>query len=289
MRDTRSNAPFPGPKRHHFVPRMLQKRFVDSEGYLYACNREQVAQDVYRARPENLFVRTHFYSEINQDGRREPRTEKRLSTLEHAANSVIELIVTAARAGVPPALSERQLDIWYHFLTLQWRRVPDLSETPEHRAMGEEIFADVIAEARVRFPKYIEQIDRLNEPPARNRLIHNSRLESLGISSIVLEALRFRGLAILRVDSPKKQFILASRPVIKLTHPGKTDLRHPECESWLAVAPDIALGLGLGANQISLHGISAENVRYLNLCAAQQSQTIASSSANLIRSIARPR
>jgi hypothetical protein len=278
-----------GPKRHHFVPRMLQKRFVDEDGYLYAHNRERPTFNIYRARPENLFVQSHLYSEIEVDGKRQPRTERRISNLENAADRIIEYIINSIHSGKLPTLSDKHLDIWYHFFVLQWRRVPDLSNSPENKAIGEEVFSEIIADARIQFPQFGSQIDQMGEPSNRARLIHNSRLASLGMSAIVLEALRTRGLAIAKIYNPRKKFILSSRPVIKLTEPGKAEITHPECQTWLPVAPDIALGLGRGPGTISLHAISEAEVRYLNLATARQSQTIASSSYALIRSIARPR
>jgi len=279
----------PVPRRHHFVPRMLQKRFVDPHGWLHAYNRNRPGLKIYKTKPLNLFVQGQLYSEIGEDGRRRPITERKLGVLEHSADGVISKIIAAARAGRPPQLDALELDVWYLFLTLQWKRVPDLRDSPESTGMAEEVFRSVLADARAKYPHLCDQINRMEEPDIRTRMIHNSRLSSLSVSEDVLDALRSRGMAVLRSVRANKQFVLASRPVVKLTHPGKTDLRHPECETWLAIAPDIAVGLGKGRDKISLHSATPDNVRHLNLAAAGQSTTIASASEALIRSLARPR
>lgn len=276
-------------KRHHVVPRMLLKRFVDAEGWLHAYTRSQAARGVYRSRPENLMVETHRYSEITEDGRRRPIVEQRLSILEHAAETVIAKLIDAARSRIQPELTPAEFDIWYLFLAIQWRRVPDLHLQINTEQDALELFGKIIADAREQFPGYGAELDRFEEPKMRARLIHNARVGSLSVSPEVLAALRFRGIGIALVNRPDKQFILSSRPVIKLTHPGKTDLRHPECESWLAVSPDVAMGLGRGAGTVTIVQIGADDVRHLNLAAASQSTTICSASPRLVASLAFPR
>lgn len=286
---TASRAQAPIPKRHHFVPRMLQKRFVDRSGWLHAYTRSQPWRDVYKSRPENLFVQGHLYSEITPEGRRSPVMERRLGVVEDAVDAILEKIIAAARAGAPPNLTTWELDVWYLFMTLQWKRVPDLHQDITTDADALEIFASVLADARAAFPQFSEKLDRMAEPPMRDRIIHNGRVSSLSISSDVMDALRSRGMAILHIARPAKQFVLASRPVLKLTSPGKTHLRHPECEVWLPVAPDIAVGLGRGPGVVSLHRVGADDVRYLNLASAKQSSTICSASPDLVRSLSQPR
>uniref|UniRef100_B0T6I5 DUF4238 domain-containing protein n=1 Tax=Caulobacter sp. (strain K31) TaxID=366602 RepID=B0T6I5_CAUSK len=277
------------PKRHHFVPRMLQKRFVDRSGWLHAYTRSQPWRGVYRSRPENLFVQGHLYSEITAEGRRRPVMERRLGALEDIGDRVLAKVIAAARSGAPPSLATWEMDVWYLFMTLQWKRVPDLHHDVTTKADALEIFAEVLANARAALPHLSSELDLMQEPQMRDRLIHNSRVGSLGVSPEVMDALRSRGLAVLRINHPAKQFILASRPVLKLTSPGKTNLRHPECEVWLPVAPDIALGLGRGQGLVSLYAVSPQDVRYLNLASAGQSTTICSASPDLVRSLSRPR
>jgi len=276
-------------KRHHVVPRMLLKRFVDDLGWLHAYTRTQPARGVYRSRPENLMVETHRYSEIGDDGRRRPIVEGRLALLESAAEQVIDKIIGAARTGRTPLLDATELDIWYLFLTIQWKRVPDLHLEVNTDAEAQALFARIITDARQRYPQFRDKLDQFEEPPMRARLIHNARVGSLSVSPDIMDALRSRGVGIARIGRPGKQFVLGSRPVVKLTQPGKTHIRHPECEVWLAVAPDIALGLGRGPATVTTVSIGADDVRHLNLASAGQSTTICGASPTLIGSLARPR
>lgn len=280
----------PQPKRHHFVPEMLQKRFVDEDGWLYAYSRKRADGCVYPVRPEKLFVEKHLYSEVKADGSREPEMERTLNKLETLADPVIEHIVQAARRGEVPRLSNEQLDIWCYFFAIQWRRVPDLhlTVTPDHEVSAS--FDKLIAELRTTQPHLEGELDQLSEPHERRRMIKNARVGVLEtVSFEVMDALRSRGLLIGVIGQPEKRFVLASRPVTKLTRLGATDVRHPQCELWLPVASDIVIGLGQGRGMESLGRVTPDQVRHLNLAAAEQSTVFASASAALTRSLARPR
>lgn len=99
-----------------------------------------------------------------------------------------------------------------------------------------------------------------------------------------------RGITILTVTRPNKRFIIGSRPVVKLTKRGRTDLSDRNVEMWLPIAADVAVGAGRGDGGISLfHVDDGAVIRHLNLAIASQSRTIAASSATLVRSIANAR
>lgn len=286
----KAKRPQPLPKRHHFVPEMLQKRFIDPQGWLHGFTKTQPERGVYRSRPSNLFLETHLYSEIEVDGRRRPDMEHHLSRLEDRADPILRRIVEAARADETPNLTVEEKDLWFLFLMIQWKRVPDLHLAITTDAELSETFDDLIAELREVAPHRGAELDALQQPDAQRRLMQNARVGTLGVASPnVVGALRSRGIAILRVPRPDKRFVLGSRPVVKLTSPGKTDVRHPECEMWLPIADDVAVGLGQGPGREVLLPIGSDHIRQLNLASALQSSTFASSSPALVRSLARPR
>ncbi|WP_149903380.1 hypothetical protein [Mesorhizobium sp. SARCC-RB16n] len=77
---------------------------------------------------------------------------------------------------------------------------------------------------------------------------------------------------------------------MKLTAHDRADLNDPAVEMWLPVASDVAVGVGQGDGNVSLHQIVDERpVRQLNTAIANQSGTIAAASAALVKSIANAR
>lgn len=277
------------PIRHHYVPEMLQKRFVDAQGWLHVHNRAKADGAIYKGRPAEIFHERHLYSEVSVDGIRDPAKELALSRLEHAADRVIEKIVTAARSDREIVLSSREREVWYEFLAIQWKRVPDLHLTVTTDEEANALFEDVIKRARAELPHLIQEIDALDTAEERARMIRNARLGALGTTPSIQSALRTRGLAIAKIRRPDKQFVLASQPVVRLTAPGQTDLRDPGCELWLPVARDVAIGLGRGAGRVDVFDVEPSQIRQVNLAAAAQSTILAGGSRALVASLGSPR
>ena len=269
---------------------MLLKRFADEDGWLHAFRSVASNPKVFRQRPEELFKKRDLYATQAADGRTERGMETALARFEDESEKVVTRIVEAARVGATPGLTQDEETTWLLFLFLQWKRVPDLHLTVTTAEEADTLLDAIFAEARERFPDRGAELDRLSQPSERARTIRNARVDGLrGVSFEVFGAMRSRGLGIVRVRRADKRFIVGSRPVVKLTHLGKTNLRHPECELWLPVASDVMVGLGRGQGTETLVDCSPDNVRYINLAIAKQSTMFASGSAPLTRSLANNR
>ena len=280
----------PARKRHHFVPEMLQKRFVDEDGWLHAYSRKRSDGAVYRSRPANLFLEGHLYSFEDEQGSKVSSMEEDLGRLEQAADRVISRIVDAARYNERPELERDELITWAAFLAIQWRRVPDLHLTVTTNDEVERSLDALMVELRETQPHLSEELAALDTPENRKRTIKRARVESLArVSGEVMDAIDSRGIAIAVIRQPGKRFIIGGRPVIKLTNPGKTDIRNPECELWLPVASDILVGLGKGRGTETVGPLTPDQVRHFNSGVAKQSTVFASAVAALTRSRARPR
>ncbi len=288
--EARSGRPPTARKRHHFVPEMLQKRFVDDDGWLHAFSRRRSDGMVYRSRPTNLFLEGHLYSFETHDGSNISTMEDDLGGLENGADRVISRIVDAARQNVRPELTHDERITWAAFLAIQWRRVPDLHLTVTTDEEVERSLDDLMAKLRETQPHLADELDALDTPENRKRTIKRARVDSLSsVSGEVMDAIDSRGLAVAVIRQSAKRFIVGGHPVLKLSRPGKTDIRHPECELWLPVASDVLVGLGAGRGTETVGPITSDQVRYVNSGIANQSTMFASASATLTRSLSRPR
>jgi hypothetical protein len=279
------------PKRHHYVPQMILNGFTDRDGWLHWCRHHEAPATIRRARPAELFHQNHLYSTLSESGIKDPAMERRLSALENEAVGVVEAILSAARAGQRPVLSMDQKRIWHQFFLMQWRRTPEnqRASTSDDEALG--IVEETLDELRAAVPHRLLEIEALSTPAAKARTVRNVRVQTLiQFTAEVMDVLERRGIAVLRITKSNKSFIVGSRPVVKLTMPGRTDLNDPEVEMWLPIASDVAVGVGQGDGELSLHHATDERlVRQLNTAIASQSGTIAAGSATLVRSIANPR
>lgn len=278
------------PKRHHYVPQFLLNHFTDEEGWLFWCHRKQ--PDMIRpARPGELFHQRHLYSTVSSTGVREHSTETALSLLESEAKGVVASIIDAARQNREPSLSPNQMRIWYAFFLTQWRRTPDTQQATTTDEQALQMVRGIIDELLIAVPSRRFEIEQFATPEAMARTIRNSRTDTLRqVSPEVVSVLIRRGISILHITKPNKRFIIGSRPVVKLTVPGRTDLNDPAVEMWLPVASDTAVGVGRGDGGISLHFLEdSRPVRQLNMATAKQSSIIAAASAKLVQSVASSR
>lgn len=277
----------PDPRSHHYVPATLLRRFTDEDGWLHAFRPGDDDARLFRNRPEELFRKRDLYAVKRQGVPVDHGMETTLSLFESESDQVMARIVEAARAGNLPSLSAAEEATWLRFLFLQWKRVPDLHLTVTTPEEAEALLDEIFAEARERFPNHRAELARLSQPAERARTLKNARVDGLrGMSVEIFDAMRSRGLGIVRITRPNKRFIVGSRPVVKLTQPDKTDLRHPECELWLPISSDVMVGLGRGQGTETLVACSPENIRHTNLAIAQQSTMFASGSATLTQSLA---
>lgn len=279
------------PKRHHFVPQMILNGFTDSEGWLHWCRHREDCTLVRPARPAELFLQNHLYSTLSTSGIKDPAMERFLAVLESEAVGVVQSIIQQTRRGVVPVLSDEQTQIWYFFFLMQWRRTPETQRISMSDDEAMRMIDESIERLRLTLPDRIDELEALALPDAKARIVRNVRIEALvQFSAEVMGVLVRRGIGVLHIRRARKSFIIGSRPVVKLTMPGRTDLNDTGVEMWLPIASDIAVGVGLGGGNVTLHHLDDERpIRQLNLAIAGQSGTIAAGAKALVRSVAHHR
>ncbi len=276
-----------GPKRHHFVPRMLQKQFINADGGLWTFDYRRPTKGVWCAKMDALLLQGHLYSHVRKDGSKDLELESFFSRLESEATPIVEKIIKRARNWKPPTLTKTERECWDLFLYQQFRRVPDLHNallSPEQHREQVERFLDEF-DRKVRTLTNEERSDLLGSE-SLSRSYRNVRISSLKTrSDQVLKVIAGRGLAVARIPNPQKSFVLGSRPVLKLTPPDVNDLSDQRVELWLAIAPDVMVGVGPVDQREVIVDISDKNVRSVNESICTQSSQIVSRSRELVTSL----
>lgn len=127
------------PKRQHYIPKMLLKRFCDDDGWLWTGGKD--LPDVYRRRPKNVFVENHLYTKYGYDG--EPPSaeyEQVFSRIETIADPVIDRIVNSARQVQCPVLSAEEQAILLEFVMAQARRTRESRRRASHGLSDDELY-----------------------------------------------------------------------------------------------------------------------------------------------------
>jgi hypothetical protein len=281
------------PKRQHFNPEMLLRRFTDEDGRLFFFNKRFPDGGVLSTTPANLFCETHLYTAKDKNGVMDVQLERDYADLESLANPIIEKIVSASRRGLRPQLTAQERDIWDVFFCNQWKRVPEIREKVFDRENIESRLTRLVAtfEANGR-PLTSNDASNLRNPKWVARVKKNTMIEALKHPSPeVLAILKQKGLCIAVIRKRGKSFVIGSLPVVKLNHPHREHLSDPTVEVWLPISFDIAVSPAfmLSGNELVREIYDESIVRRINRATFAQSTTIAGRSEKLIASLTHSR
>lgn len=279
------------PRRHHYIPQMVQRRFAGPDGQLWSFDKRQPERGVVRRPIKRLFQVQHLYTLRRRDGTRDTTTETRLSAIESRAGPVLERVVTDARAGRPTAFSEADRRALVDLFISQHRRAPDLHRRVLIRRTVESIVADGMA-----------QWEALHGPPSAEErafltsaeFIERARREAMvqGAASpleTATPAMLQRGFAVARISVSRRAFLLGSTPFARFMAHGtrRQDLGDPGAELWMPVAWDVALCSVGHADYRAFLDVDDARIRKINGAVAGSSTVFASASRDLVEAYAR--
>lgn len=277
------------PKRHHFVPQMLLKRFADSNNQLHFYSKDDPKRGVHLRNPKTVFAENHLYTQYDKAGNKDVTVEGDMAALESRANDVIEKIVEAARAQKIPGLSTIEKATWDEFFYFQWKRTPDALERSKTLADFSGSLAWAIKEFETKFrPLTDSERADFQDPSTQARLEKNARVKAVADpGKEVQPVLASKGLGVVVLSKPNKSFVIGSLPIVKFTLPGRGHLSDPTVEVWFPIASDVVVSPGPwpGGEERLFVGVPDDHVRTINEAIYKQSTMIAGRSAALIRSI----
>ncbi|MGB0694876.1 MAG: DUF4238 domain-containing protein [Rhodospirillaceae bacterium] len=280
------------PKRHHYVPQLILRRFADDAGKLFFFDKRRPEDGIKSSTIGNLFVENYLYSIKEESGDKDATLETELASLEGAAEKIIKKIENATLVNKVPQLSSVEKKLWDFFFYIQWKRTPDnfakiFSEIDFEITLREAI-KDF--EQRLR-PLTSEQRKELENPIVLKRIKHNAKANAIrSDAKDVLDVIGNKGLAIIRIGALNKSFIIGSYPIVKLTLPGRSHLSDPTVEVWFPISPRVAISPAYLRGECRVIPIkSVAEIRHINVSVAKQSTIIASKSEKLISSLLKQR
>jgi hypothetical protein len=268
------------PKLHHFVPQMLLRRFTDSKGKLAFYTKAAPQAGVITGKPKSLFAENHLYSIERSDGSRDVELEKTFAKLEDDSEAILSKIISAVRQGHQPHLSVAEKQVLDWFFYMQWKRVPDMHAKSPTLRNAEDNIDKLIADLLVKHPDRAAELEALRSPEEKARLAQGAKVKAIALNpGQVMAVLEQRGLAIARAS--QGTFAIGSTPIVRK----RGDLRAPEGEVWLPIAPDLAIGPGLAKGSETLLDLSSAQVDDFNRIIAGQSTSFAAASRVLVEEL----
>ena len=199
-------------RRHHHVPELLLRNFVDSSGKLHCYRR---ADDrFFCASTSNVFLKKDLYTKrgtdgLDHDASMETDLERQVET---PVAPVVRKIVARARSGDPPALSPDERSTWDYFVCVQMRR------SLEARAglADDELVQGAIATFESRYrPLSESEMEKFDKPEARKQMVHDAWVAAIpGRVGTLPSALRSKGLQVFVLRNPRKSFVIGRQPIL---------------------------------------------------------------------------
>jgi hypothetical protein len=273
-------------KLHHYVPRLILRKFADESGQLNFVRRSSLT--ITKAAIRNLFAINHLYSRTEEDGSKDVSLEDFYASIEGDTGEVLTSIISAARSSqiVSPSSQERRvLDKFIYHL---WRRTPDVFDRMFPAGSDEEAISLIeVALREKQHPLSEDDSQKLRIPGNAKRLLKNTRIEILQAERPeILKTLSEFELHTVVVADKRSSFIVGSYPILVLDGQKLTTFISSGTEIWVPVAPDVALCL---CAPLSFQSIAADQtlVRKVNELIVARSSAIASHSEALLKSLAK--
>ena len=282
------------PKRHHYIPQMLLKNFLDDNGRFWVF--DKIEGKLHQCTPRNTFVQKNLYRTSNLDHENYSyEAEEELSRIESRAAHAVRRIIEQVRCKQPPQLNSRDGNNWKRFMLAIARR------TPESRAriVSHKSFEDTFYEAA----KKVAEKENYMGLPDKVSIFQDSRISKFKdiIKSNVDatfaagdhprtrdETERFcreTGLYVAVICMPKRSFVIGSHG-LSIVQPDHKDNLTPG--SWLPIAHDVAVAPTAFPHREFLLRIDHDRdsiIERINRASAAQSRIIAGRSKALICSL----
>lgn len=272
------------PKRHHFVPELIQKNFVDANGLLYFFNKSTPEKGAQPGKPGNIHVRTHLYSKVAADGSKDVTLELEYSRLEGFVSPILDKIIATALAGNTPAVDDEMRAIIDRFVVEQIRRVPEFHEKAMPVSAAEASMRRAVAMYEERHGLLTpDHRDKVFSPESVERYRHNARVGALRRApEKIIDVLEQKSLVVCSVRKASS-LLVGSNPAVRT---GGV-LSSIGAEVWLPIAPNVALlHTGPRVPTPRLFPIPDHVVRQLNHTIAKNSSIFAGRSAKHVEAVA---
>ena len=297
------------PKRQHYIPEMILRRFTDSDGLIWVGD----GTKVFPTNPKNAFVAGHLYtksdfSNAQKDGSTEAffdsieksdEYENHLNEIESKAGPVIEQVVKQARRGRCPQLSPCLNDALKRFIVAQACRTPEAQARVQASHGIEDPFFDAFKQNADLDGYPLPNKDLLYQNTAitkvkRTTLTNISASFAAGdrpkTAQEIQTFLKETGLCISVIRIPDRGFIIGSHgiTIIDRRYSGRLG-----AASWLPVAPDVAIGVTTFPDKEFLVTLDRANdgeklISAMNTATAKLSERIAGASKVLVHSLMQP-
>ena len=294
------------PKRQHYIPKMLLKRFADADDLIWVNDGSNVFKTNYGNAFSigHLYTRAKFgntpkgasYDEFLSSVQKSYEHEESLGRIESDAEPAVQRIVETARQGKCPQLPPRLREAWKRFFVGMARRTPESQDRVAESAISMDAFYEAAKRVADQDDHPLPAIEELYQAPRVLELREmvmsntNARFAAGDDPRLESETKRFigdTGLCVLAVGIPNSGLVIGSHGLTVLDDELGAKLG---ALSWVPIADDLAVGATAYPDREFLTVLDSENegeqiVSAFNAATAARSKYVAGSSESLVRSL----
>ena len=275
------------PKRHHYIPQMLLRRFADDSGKLYWYNKNEGT--VKYSSPKNVFLEKNLYSLNRLDGENSKyEIERQLALLEGDISDLLDEITSCIQYEQTPILAREAKINLLCFLVALSRRTPKAREVI--LALGQITRRELLDASDQEQRPVSEEIRVRYEDPEKGRgESGDAWRRSIKLaqedpkSSDLYKLLQTKQMKFGIIQDKENDFIVGSLPFVKLRP--ELILTDEEASICFPVSSKIIICFGPYSKQDSVLLLHDAFVKDINRRMFEQSETIAGNSKNLITTV----
>jgi Protein of unknown function (DUF4238) len=272
------------PHRHHYIPQMVLRNFVNAGGGLYFWRREFAVGAVRSTATQNLFLEDNLYTIVGDDGEHNATLEQGFARMESTGAHLIGQLLTTIRSGAVPRLNEEAWEFFHHFHYHSGKR-----SAAWHRRFVSRDEVMAVANDLAKEPHWTDA-DRawLNDQPDLDRVMNNARIAAQATPppEELLAAMRQRGMAVYTAP-PRCSYVLGDHPTAMARIGGADSGKMGRLLSFMPVAHDVAVGFYAKPRTVRVEQMTRQQIRLMNEAMTRQSMMIAGRSHALVRSLSR--
>lgn len=270
------------PHRHHYIPQMILRNFLDANGGIWFWRRNPNFGEARVTTTENLFAQDNLYTLVGDDGERDVSLEQAFAKLESVGVRLIVKLLGLVRSGVTPRLNDEAWEFFHYFYYLSGKRSPAWHQ----RFVSEDEVVAVtkmlakernLEEASIALP---------SDPKERDRVLKNARIaaQSMGPPGDILTIMRDRGMAIY-VAPPGSSFILGDHPTASAKIEHEALQQGAGRVAFMPISFDVAVGYIRQRRMVRVMHLTRPQLQVMNEAMARQSEMIAGRSQELVSSL----
>ena len=278
-------------KKHHFVPKVLQKAFCSHGDSIWysARSKEGIFQVVEQRNIESTFRIRDLYTILDGDTLSDRVEREHYGRVDDYLGHMLPDVLGALERGQAPVFSAEPLKSLHAVVYEMIKRTPEFFDNFDEVKIGREVVEDTLG--GVTKEHSLEDVKTL-----RGYLKDTTHLRKIGrsIRTTSIASKSDKILDELRTFEPRwvtalgrQSFILSSKIAYRIGNGGPNGFSNPNMEIWMPISPNFALVLLRDPGKIYplRYSASRDLVREVNEYGVRNSSYVASHSSRLLSSL----